>query len=133
MPLTPDIAMDISERSCYTDRMPRPTRSRAALAYAAAGENAAAAARALGCTVEELRAVLRIEETRGRKRRPEPSPMDARRILDGAATDGGREARVVGVRALARALDLPLSTVRGRLKAAVLSDGKSKNRQAARK
>lgn len=121
--------MDIFGRACYRERMPKPTRSRAQLALAAARGNLSAAASALTCTVEELRDVLRLPEMRGRPRKPTISAEEARAIVE----RGDRvEIARTGVRALARALDVPLSTLRGRLEVRAVR-GLSNNRHTARK
>lgn len=122
--------LDIYARSRYGGRVTRPARRLAQVAHAAARGNLAAAAEALGCTVDELRDVLRIEETRGRPAKPIPSVEEARAVVERADP---AEVKQVGVRALATALDVPLSTLRDRLAAARATDGRRGKATSARK
>jgi hypothetical protein len=86
------------------------------LALDAAGGNVAAAARALRCQPIDVRAMLGIPEKRGRKTPVDPSPREAREAMEAAADDGGAKVRALGIRAVARALKVPWTTVRDRIR-----------------
>lgn len=103
--------------------MAMPTVDNARLALAASGGIYSRAARALGCTVAELRSLLGAPDRRGRRVR-ELDPVAVRAALDGRS-----------VRAAAALLRINESTLRGWLARSEVrsAQGEEKKREGARK